>query len=281
MTAVAAQVAAWASTVANLLGTVVLAPLGLVPGWLSATIVSGLTGVLLLIAFKYTSNQRAIKRVRDDISANLLALKLFHDSTSVAFQCQVRLLVGAWRQLVLAIVPVLVMTAPVTLLLSQLALWYQARALHVGEETVVTVTLSGAAGSSWPRVSLRPTEAVEVIVGPVRIQSQRSLCWSIQPRRAGYHRLVFQVADQIVEKELAVGDGLMRVSRERPGWDWMSIVLNPGEPPFRPGEPLRSIEIAYPRRLSWTSGTDSWVIYWFAGSMTAAVCFRRVLHVSV
>ena len=35
----------------------------------------------MLVAYKYTSNQRAVKRARDDISANLLTLKLFKDNT--------------------------------------------------------------------------------------------------------------------------------------------------------------------------------------------------------
>ena len=81
-----AQLAAWLGAAADVLGRVVLAPLGTLPGWLSATIVAAVTGVLLLVAFKYTSNQRAIKRVRDDIDANLLALKLFKDSTAVTLR---------------------------------------------------------------------------------------------------------------------------------------------------------------------------------------------------
>jgi hypothetical protein len=44
---------------------------------------------------------------------------------------------------------------------------------------------------------------------------------------------------------------------------------------------VRSVEIDYPRRDSWTSGADYWVCYWFAVSMVVAFCFRRVLHVNV
>ncbi len=80
MTDVLAQVAAWLNAAANVLGRFLLAPVGVVPGWLSATVVAAVTGVLLLAVFKYTSNQRAIKRVRNDINAHLLALKLFKDS---------------------------------------------------------------------------------------------------------------------------------------------------------------------------------------------------------
>ena len=86
---------------------------------------------------------------------------------------------------------------------------------------------------------------------------------------------------QPVEKELAVGDGFMRVSAERPGWCWSDILLHPGEPPFGPDSPVRSIEIDYPDRASWTSGTDWWLVYWFAASMFAALCFRPLLNVNL
>ena len=280
---VLAQTAAWLSAGANALGRFLLAPVGLVPGWLSATIVASVTGVLLLGVFKYTSNQNAIKRVRNDINAHLLALKLFKDSALVSLLAQGRILRGAFRLFVLAIVPMLVMAVPVTLLLGQLALWYQARPLRVGEDTVVTLKLNGDTRTHWPAVNLQPTDLVEVTVGPVRVQSKREVCWNVKARQPGSHRLAFRIGDQTVVKELAIGDGFMRVSMQRPPWDWSAILLKPtpGEEPFRPDDPVRSIEIDYPHRNSWTSGTDSWVIYWFVVSMIAALCFRRAMNVAV
>ena len=188
---------------------------------------------------------------------------------------------GAGRLFVLAVVPMLVMAIPVTLLLGQLGLWYEARPLRVGEESVITLGLGGDAGSPWPAVSLDPSDALEVTAGPVRVRSRGEVCWSVKARRPGDHRLAFRVDDTTIAKELAIGDGLMRVSAERPGWDVSSILMNPWERPFRPGDPVRSIAIAYPERSSWTSGTGSWVIYWFAVSMVAALCFRRTLGVKV
>ena len=92
---------------------------------------------------------------------------------------------------------------------------------------------------------------------------------------------MFDVDDRAFEKELMVGEGLMRVSALRPGWDWSEILLNPGEEPFRPGSPVRSVAIDYPGRSSWTNGRDAWMIYWFVVSMIAALCFRRALGVHV
>ena len=92
---------------------------------------------------------------------------------------------------------------------------------------MITLKLDGDAGLAWPAVSLEPTDAVEVAAGPVRVRSQREVCWNVKAREPGSHRLEFQVGDQPIAKELAVGDGFMRVSLERPGWDWSSILLNP------------------------------------------------------
>src|SRR5262249_29366291 len=123
------QVVVWLNAVANAVGGVLLAPVALVPGWLSVTLLGVASGVLLLVLFKYTSNQRAIKEARDQVSANLLALKLYKDSASVALAAQGRVLAGAFRLMGLAVVPMLVMVVPVCLIMTQMSLWYEARPL--------------------------------------------------------------------------------------------------------------------------------------------------------
>jgi hypothetical protein len=266
---------------ADAAGRVVLAPIGLLPGWLSATLVAVVTGVLLLVVFKYTSNQNAIKRTRNDINAHLLALKLFKDSLPVTLRAQGRIFLGAGRLFVYAIVPMLVMAIPVTLLLGQLSLWYQFRPLSTGEEAVVTLALNGDPGAAWPEVRLEPTDAVEVVAGPVRVRTKREVCWNVKAKKPGEPHLVFQVDGKPVKKELAIGDGFTRVSKLRPDWSLSDILMNPGEPPFPPGSPVRSIEINYPGRSSWTSGTDYWVGYWFLASMVGAFAFRGLLKVNV
>ena len=141
---------------------------------------------------------------------------------------------------------------------------------------------------------------------PVRVFSKREVCWTVTARENGYHRLVFRVGDQEVEKELAVGDGLMRVSARRPERAWSEdLVYHPAEEPFGPGCSVRSIDVAYPERASladggepWSlcwfvlgtkaagwlggaSGLPGWLVYWFAVSLAVAFCFRRVLRVNV
>jgi uncharacterized membrane protein (DUF106 family) len=286
---VLAQLVVWLNTVANALGKGLLFPIAWLPGWLSATLVAVVTGVLMLVVFKFTSHQRAIKRVRDDINANLLALKLFKDSARVAVEAQGRLLLDAAWLLLYALVPMAVMFVPALLILGQLSLWYQQRPLGVGKEAIVTMKLNGDANTSLPEVSLQPTSAVEITVPSavhhsrdgVRMPSKREVWWKIKANENGTHRLVFQVGDQTVDKELAVGDGYMRVSAQRPGWVMMDALENPWEQPFRPDSAVQSIDIKYPERSSYISGTTWWMAYWFVVSLIAGFCFRRVLNVNV
>lgn len=275
------QIVIWLNTIANVLGHYALAPLAASPGWLSATITSVVSGLLLLVVFKYTSNQRAIKRVKDNIKANLLALKLFKDSALVALRAQGSILFGAFQLLILSLVPMLVMMVPVLLILGQLALWYQARPLRAGEEAIVTVKLTQDNSSDQSYIELEPLPSVQTTIGPVHVWSKREVCWIIRARQSGYHRLVFHVGQQTGEKELAVGDGFMRVSKLRPAWRWFDALVNPWEKPFDANSPIQSIEIDYPSRSSWTSGTDSWVIYWCILSMVAGFCLRRPLNVNI
>src|SRR5262249_11879058 len=151
---------------------------------------------------------------KDDIKANLLALKLFKDSTSVAIRAQGCILLAAFRLLVLALLPMLVMMVPVILILGQMALWYQSRPLQVGEEAIVTLKLNGnfepagaqwtsrqepGYGSLWPDVHLEPADGFEATSRLVRVRSKGEVCWNIKARDQGYHRLMLQAGDQKAE----------------------------------------------------------------------------------
>ncbi|MGA2257498.1 MAG: hypothetical protein ABSG53_22795, partial [Thermoguttaceae bacterium] len=180
-----AQLVAWLNLAANALGKLLLAPIALLPGWLSMTLLSALLGLACLAVFKYTSNQRAMQRVRNDIQAQLLVLRLFPDSLRVTLRAEGRLLLGAVSLLRLAVVPMLVMIVPVSFLLAQLGLWYQARPLRIGEEAAVTLQLRGEAGTSLPEVQIEPTPAAETVVGPVQVLSKREICWDLRARENG------------------------------------------------------------------------------------------------
>jgi len=271
----------WLNVPLNAAAGVLLAPVGLMPGWLSNTIAAAVSAVILLIIFKYTSNQRAIAHVRNDIKANMLALKLFKDSLAVIVLAQCRLLRGAMQLLAYAIVPLMVMIVPVSLLLGQLGLWYQSRPLLPGEETVVVMKLNGNSDLPFPLVRIESIPGAQVVIGPVRVLSDRRIFWKVKAHSPGRHHIVFQVNNRQVKKQLAIGDGFMRVSAKRPGWNWVQILYHPLEKPFAEDTAVRSISIDYPQRQSWTSGSNSWLIYFFAATLVFSLAFKPFLKVRI
>jgi uncharacterized membrane protein (DUF106 family) len=275
------QLVIWLNRVAGDIANVVLAPIAWLPGWLSATLIAVVTGVVMLLVFKHTSNQEAIKQTRNSIKANLLALSLFKDNLRVGLRAQGSLLAGAARLLALSIVPMLVMLVPMCLLLGQLALWYQARPLQVGEETVVTVHLAEDAADAVSGVQLVASPAITTTVGPVRVPAKNMVCWNLRADEAGCRELLFEVDGRSFRKELAVGNGFMPTSLKRPEWSLSEILLHPREEPLSRDMPVQSIEVDFPTRSSWTSGSDAWLLYWFIVSMVAAFAARPLIKVNV
>lgn len=276
-----AQLVTWINMPVNALAGFMLAPIGMMSGWLSNTILSAMTGVVLLIIFKYTSNQQAIGRIRDDIKAHMLALRLFKENISVTLRAQGRVFAASLLLLLHAIRPMLVMILPVSLLLAQMGLWYQYRPLKIGEESIVAMKLNGNIESPWPKVNMESMPAAEVIIDQIRVFSKREIFWKIKARKSGYHNIAFQVDEQQVEKELAIGNGFMRVSSKRPGWHFADILLHPWERPFGQDSVVQSVSINYPDRVSRTSGTDWWLIYFFVASLAFALIFKPFLKVRI
>jgi hypothetical protein len=266
---------------ANAAAGVALTPLAWLPGWLSATLVAVLTGLGMLVAFKYTSNQAAIKQARRQIKANLVALSLFKDSVAVGLRSQVRILRGAGQLMVLSIIPMLVMFVPMCLLLSQLALWYQARPLRPGEDAVVSVYLKEGATAALHNIRLANSKSVDCTVGPVRVPAKDMVCWNVLVRGTGLQHLSFEIGEQSFHKELAVSQGFMPTSLKRPARNLLGVLLHPREQPFALDSLVQSIEVAYPERSSWTFGSNTWLIYWFIVSLVAAFAARPLLNVNI
>ncbi len=275
------QVVIWLNVIANTVSTVTLAPLRWVPGWLSATLIGMVTGVLMLIVFKYTSHQSGIKRTRNQIKANMLALTLFKDNLTVTLKCQLRLLAGAGKLLYYSLVPLAVLAIPMVLILAQMALWYQARPLAVGEESIVTVQLKEDANGELRQLTLAPSPAVQLVAGPVRVPSAHMACWKIKPTEPGRFELQFDTDGGSYSKQLVVANGFAPTSLKRPPREWQQAILHPREAPFPDDSVVQSIEVDYPARTSFTSGTDNWVIYWFLVSMVAAFAARPLLNVNI
>jgi hypothetical protein len=264
------------------LGDCVYAVLAPLPPWLSLTLLSGFAGVAMLIAFRYTSNQAGIGEAKDQIKANLLAMKLYNDELWVTFQVQWRLLRAVLRLQRYMITPVVVMLAPMVLGFAQMGIRHQWRALNPGEQALIKMKLRESE-VNLTDAEMEPNPGVVVEVGPV--PGNGELVWRVRGGEPGRHivRLVLNGnptgSARLVTKELVVGYGFQRVSAMRVGADWVEQLLHPVEPRLSDAGPVCAIEIGYPGVSSWIYGSNWWIVYFFAVSMLTAILLKPVFKV--
>src|SRR5215813_7198991 len=87
---------------------------------LAVCLVSVVIGLAMVLAFRYTSDQKAIARAKDQLKAQMLAVRLFQDQLLVVLHSYGRIISGTGRYLRLAFKPLLIAIVPLTFVVIQL-----------------------------------------------------------------------------------------------------------------------------------------------------------------
>lgn len=249
--------------------------------WLGMVLISVLTGVVLLVVFRYTSNQRGIRAAKDSIIASLLEVLLYRDELRVVLRAQARLFKDNLRYLGYALVPLCFMIVPVAFLLVQTDLRYGHRPLHPGEQAIVAVHLpSGEA--QFDRVTLSAPAGIAVETPPLRIPALAEVDWRVRAVEPGVYHLRFTVGEKKFAKRVIVGDYGVPVSPKRVDGGIWAQFSTPGEPPLPPDVPVSSVEVSYPtgslRLFRWNL---HWIWPWLILSMAFGYALKGPLRVQV
>ena len=271
------------NNVVNFLFGLVYTPLKwLGPSW-SIIGISCLSGILLVWIFGKVSNQAAIKRTRDRLSAELIALRLFKDDLRVFFGIQFQVLAWTLRYLRHSLVPMMILMVPTIIILIQLNLHYGARPLRVGEQTLVKVKLRDlSALARGAEISLEAPANLKLETQGVRIEEMKEVCWRVRGALPGRFDLIVSDGNVSVKKNAAVGSPWEGVSSVRTGAHWLTSLLHPGEPPMPSHSTIASIEIVYPELdifiLGWRI---DWLILFLVLSIGLGYAFKGVLGVQI
>lgn len=269
-----------------------LSPLGPVGALL---VISLLTGVAMLVVYRLASNQAGLRRVRNDITANLLAVRLYRDEMSVVFRAQARLLWATARMLGYQVKPFCVMVAPMVLALAQVAMWYQYRPLQPGDQFLVTVLLKPNQESRLTELSLTLPASVSPQTPPLRIAPYAS-DHGAAPNGEFTQRLRAESgADASIRVEpallppleLSIGGDFRRIRPSAGGSFWRQLLF-PGGPVPPPSSPVLSAAVTYPLRqvhvpvlstvFGWV-GLDHWLVHYLVLAMLAAFLLKPLVGV--
>ncbi|MFH1743006.1 MAG: hypothetical protein ABIH23_28710 [bacterium] len=250
------------------------------PIW-AMVFVSLVTGVLMVWMFGKMSDQRSVKRVKDRIRGNLIAVRLYQNDIRVVFRLQGRILRDTLTYMKYSVIPMLVMMVPVVLIMIQLNLRFSVRPLQEGRQTLVIAKVRDASVLN-DTIVLKSSEGVAIETSGVRIKSEREIAWRIRAEKPGQYSLVVETGNESVEKNLIVGEGWGSVSALRTGNNLLDVVLYPGEKPIKSSSPVESIEIKYQALSMPVFGWNiHWLVLFFVLSIVFGFALKGPLGVEV
>jgi len=260
--------------------------LSLFSGWsplATLVVLSACFGIVVAIAFRFTSNQTKLRRVADLCRAQVLAIKLFKDEPKTIVSALGTLghftLVRMWHLLP----SMFLLIVPSVLLLVHLAVWYEYRPLSTGDSAVLELQLAEKAWANYPLVAPEVPGQLVLETPPLRDSQEKSIWWRVRVTEAVPATIRWRIGAEVFDKDIAVAeqkDAFYPVSVRRPGSGWWDRLLHPTETALQEDCPLRGIEVHYERR---TTPLFGWDIPWWATvlivSMLAAILVRPLVKV--
>ena len=257
-----------------------MASLGLNVPALIVVGVSLVVGLLMVVVFRYTSDQRAIHVAKDRLKAHLLALKLFQDQIPVVTRSYGRLVLATGHYLRLAFKPLLFVIVPLTFLIVQLDRYLGFVPLEAGQSFLIKVRMDNP--DTLNEVSLQLPKGLATTAPAVHVPSESELAWRVVAEEAGEYIVNVQVSDQSFSKRVVVGYGLSHLSSVRlRGKFWERIFVS-GEPALPDNNLIEAIDVQYPSRNIAFAGFEwNWIWLFFVLSLAAGFLFKSILGVEI
>ncbi len=242
--------------------------------------ISMIIGLLMVIVFRYTSDQKAIGRAKDRLKAHLLAVRLYQDQLPVVMRAYGKILRGTGSYLRLAFTPFLIAILPITFLIVQLDRYFGWLPLQPAQTFLVEARGEDPAAVNEASLQLPP--GLSSSAPAVHISKDNAVVWRVLAGSAGQYDIQVSAAGGTVSKQVVVSPGLVRVSRVRLRGNFWERMFTSGESALADNSPLQSITISYsPRVIGFAWMEWNWIILFFVVSLIAGFIFKSVLGIQV
>jgi hypothetical protein len=242
--------------------------------------ISVVIGFLMVVVFRYTSDQKAIGRAKDQLKAHLLAVRLYPDQLPVVMRAYGRILRGTGTYLRLAFTPLLIAILPITFLIVQLDRYFGWLPLRPAQTFLVEARVQDANALNDIGLQL-PSELVSSAPA-VHVPRDNEIVWRVVAGRAGKYDIQIAAGSQAVSKQVVVSPGLARVSPVRLKDNFWERIFTSGEPALAENSSIQSIAVTYsPRVIGFAWMEWNWIALFFVVSLIAGFIFKSALGIQV
>jgi uncharacterized membrane protein (DUF106 family) len=248
-------------------------------------VVSLVVGLLMVVLFGYTSDQKAIGIAKDQLKAHLLAVRLYRDQIPVVMGSYGKILRGTGRYLKLAFKPLLYVIIPITLLMVQIDRYLGQNPIAPNAPFLLTAHLSAQPNGSNDLTSdatLDLPPEITMTAPPVHIPAENKIVWRLSGSQEGKYEVKIAAAGQSVSKSVCIGNDLPRISTFRLRGQFWERMFSSAETALPENSPIESISINYPDRDIDIAGYGmNWIWLFFILSMIAGFIFKEILGIKI
>jgi uncharacterized membrane protein (DUF106 family) len=243
-------------------------------------VVSLVVGLLMVVLFGYTSDQKAIGIAKDQLKAHLLAVRLYRDQIPVVMGSYGKILRGTGRYLKLAFKPLLYVIIPITLLIVQIDRYLGAMPIPPNVPFLLTVQTTGGDALNDATLGLPPE--ITMSAPPVHVPSTNEIVWRLVGSKEGKYEVKIAAAGQAAAKVVCVGSDLPRISTVRLRGHFWERMFSSAEPALAENSQIESISINYLDRNIEVAGYGmNWIWLFFVLSMVAGFIFKELLGIQI
>ncbi|MEQ8765068.1 MAG: hypothetical protein RL885_14140 [Planctomycetota bacterium] len=253
------------NSVFNQIGDILLWPFEVVHPLLGLIIVSCLLGVVMILVFKWTSDQDGIQVAKDRMKAHMFAIRIFKEDLGVLGRSLWQICKNLALYQFHFLKPVAVAIIPLMILLFQLDMRFSYDGLDVGQRVVLKAEL---------KEGIDPAAEIEIPEGLVVEATVRhrdrypadvavdkgEVVWRLRAEKEGDYEVKMRVDGKEEIKRITVGERVRHMAPIRTNSFWEAL-LYPAEAPLAEESPFESIQITYPsQELGPLSGGSGWVL---------------------
>jgi hypothetical protein len=269
----------------------VLSPFARLSPMAGLVVLSLVTAVAVLYAFKWTANQAALVRSKRAMQAAVFEMRLFNDDLAALGRAQWQVLRHTLGYLRASFAPTLWLIVPMAFLMVHMEFHFGYTGFGVGQPALLTLrfvegapVLASARASGRAPVTLEAPAHVRVETPAVVLPSAREISWRVRPTAEGAYQLLVQFETATMPVSLVAGARVGRRVPLRPSAGFVAQFLNPSEPPVgddaRLG--LEAVTLDYPRREVMVAGWDvGWAVVYLALTLALAFLLKGPLGVEM
>ena len=253
-------------------------------------VISVIAGVVMLLIFGKTSNQKAIRSAKGRLKAHIAEIWLFRNDIGQMLLAIARVLIHTGRYFAHSLRPLLFIFIPVLIIMVMLAVRYEHRPFKVAETAVVSVTVDDPAWTRGDQVQLIAPSGVEVLSPALRMPAIGQIEWQIRATDPGRHEVTVRTPrGEVTKRVLVAAEGQAldkvrdKIAAARGRTFSEAFLLFPAEPPLPSAPGIRAIEVkGWPTRdLSIFGLGIHWLIVFFAVSLIAGFTVKGIFGVEV